>query len=308
MDERGSCQRQRAVVRRYMREAENLRDADFGEPFPPLPPELYGGNDGESNSGVDGAASASGSSGSTPVAAAAPVVSIDRAIAARRATESSESSRESSKNELSVGNYSGGAGNRTRGNGEKLENHEDLRSENFDFGGSGPKNHPPRTIRRTIHEADAAEVKRLVQEAIRLLSHEAYGKPVAAEKRAAVTTLGRAKELLDDTFDDGVTVVATAGALLRKVARREAVSVALMTDLANAVRDFDLGGLAQQVLEADTHRARLTFATRLAEQVWRAFTAGTVPAPFEPCAKDASTADRYRALKKWKQARRGRTS
>src|SRR5260221_12286518 len=69
------------VMRRYMREAENLRDADFGEPFPPLPPELYGGNDGESNSGVDGAASASGSSGSRPVAEAASVVSIDDAIA-----------------------------------------------------------------------------------------------------------------------------------------------------------------------------------------------------------------------------------
>jgi len=40
-------------------------------------------------------------------------VSIEDAIAARRARESSESSRESSKNELSVGNYSGGAGNRT---------------------------------------------------------------------------------------------------------------------------------------------------------------------------------------------------
>src|SRR5712671_3091598 len=119
----------------------------------------------------------------------------------------------------SLGKEGEGAGNRTRRNGEKPGIPDDLPSENFDF-----------------HEADAAEVKRLVQEAIRLLSHEAYGKPVAAEKRAAVTTLGRAKELLDDTFDDGVTVVATAGALLRKVARREAVSVALMTYLANAVR------------------------------------------------------------------------
>jgi hypothetical protein len=101
-------------------------------------------------------------------------------------------------------------------------------------------------------------------------------------------------------------LVAAAGALLRKVERGEAVSVGLMLDLATSVGELALAELAVQVIEAESHQERLSLATRLAEAIWRAFTAGVVAAPFSPHGNAASKAERRLASARWKRARKPR--